>query len=96
MIVGAIAALATQTGSVPRAIALGREVRPSSLVSDGRLVSARRTALRKVGRIVVLAGGRGGIGKVIRVAMPRPRDRGGKEFGQVRGELLREFHLGSN
>jgi ABC-type nitrate/sulfonate/bicarbonate transport system ATPase subunit len=47
-------------------------------------------------RIVVLAGGRGGIGKVIRVAMPRPRDRGGKEFGEVRGELLREFHLSSN
>jgi sulfonate transport system ATP-binding protein len=46
--------------------------------------------------IVVLRGGRDGIRRVIPVTLPRPRDRGCREFGEVRGELLREFHLGSN
>jgi sulfonate transport system ATP-binding protein len=47
-------------------------------------------------RIVVLSGGRGGIGQVIPVAMPRPRDRGAKEFAEIRDALLREFHLRPN
>jgi sulfonate transport system permease protein len=48
MIMGAIAALVTQTDSLSRAILLGREVRPPLLI--GRRASAQRTALRKVGR----------------------------------------------
>ena len=53
-------------------------------------------AITLADKIVVLAGGRGGIRQVIRVAMPRPRDRSCHEFGEVRGALLREFHLSAN
>jgi ABC-type nitrate/sulfonate/bicarbonate transport system ATPase subunit len=47
-------------------------------------------------KIVVLGGGRDGIRRVIPVTLPRPRDRSSHEFGEVRGELLREFCLSSN
>jgi ABC-type nitrate/sulfonate/bicarbonate transport system ATPase subunit len=47
-------------------------------------------------RIVVLCVGRDAIGRVIAVALPRPRERGCREFGEVREELLREFHLSEN
>jgi sulfonate transport system ATP-binding protein len=47
-------------------------------------------------RIVVLSGGRHGVGQVIAVELPRPRERSGTEFGKIREALLREFHLRPN
>jgi NitT/TauT family transport system ATP-binding protein len=47
-------------------------------------------------KIVVLAGGRDGIRQLIQVAMPRPRDRSGRKFGEIREALLRAFHLRPN
>jgi sulfonate transport system ATP-binding protein len=47
-------------------------------------------------KVVVMASGRGGIGKVLAVPLPRPRDRSAAEFVKLREELLREFHLGAH
>ncbi len=53
-------------------------------------------AITLADKIVVLSGGGDGIRQVMRVALPRPRDRSGKEFGDIREALLQEFHLRSN
>jgi sulfonate transport system ATP-binding protein len=44
-------------------------------------------------KIVVLSGGRESIRRVMGVSLARPRDRSGKEFGEIREALLQEFHL---
>jgi sulfonate transport system ATP-binding protein len=47
-------------------------------------------------KAVVMAGGRGGIGKVLPVPLPRPRHRSSAQFVEVREALLREFHLSTH
>ncbi len=47
-------------------------------------------------KIVVMSSGHDGISEVIPVPLPRPRDRSGAEFAQVRETLLRKFHLGAH
>jgi sulfonate transport system ATP-binding protein len=44
-------------------------------------------------KVVVMAGGHGGIGKIVPVPLPRPRHRSAAEFVRVREDLLRELHL---
>jgi ABC-type nitrate/sulfonate/bicarbonate transport system ATPase subunit len=44
-------------------------------------------------KIVVMSREGAGIGDVIPVSLPRPRDRGAERFAEVRQALLREFHL---
>jgi len=44
-------------------------------------------------KIVVMCGGGETIRDVIPVALPRPRDRSSREFGEIREALLREFKL---
>lgn len=46
-------------------------------------------------RIVVMSRGGDGLGQVMPVALPRPRDRSAAEFVAVRQALLREFGLGA-
>jgi ABC-type nitrate/sulfonate/bicarbonate transport system ATPase subunit len=45
-------------------------------------------------RIVVLSGGCNNVKRVVPIRLERPRDRSSKEFGEIRGALLQEFHLG--
>lgn len=47
-------------------------------------------------KVIVMASGRGGIGKVFPVPLLRPRDRSSTEFVTVREALLREFHLSAH
>lgn len=44
-------------------------------------------------KIVVMSKEDSGIRDVTAVSLPRPRDRSGRQFGEVREALLREFHL---
>ena len=47
-------------------------------------------------KVIVMASGRAGLGKVLAVPLPRPRDRSSAEFVRVREDLLREFHLSAH
>jgi sulfonate transport system ATP-binding protein len=47
-------------------------------------------------KIVVMSGGREGIGEVVPVSTSRPRDRSSGEFAELRETLLRQFNLASH
>jgi sulfonate transport system ATP-binding protein len=47
-------------------------------------------------KVVVMSRGRDGIGEIIPVALPRPRDRSCRAFVEVREALLTEFRLNSH
>jgi NitT/TauT family transport system ATP-binding protein/sulfonate transport system ATP-binding protein len=46
--------------------------------------------------IVVMGSGRTGFDDIIRVSLPRPRDRSAPELVELREELLKRFNLGSH
>jgi len=47
-------------------------------------------------KIVVMGVGRDGFGEVVPVSLPRPRDRSGHDFVEIRESLLRRFKLSSH
>ena len=69
----------------------GKNPTPTPTIS-----SKTEEAVTLADKIVVLGAGRDAIRRAIPVTLTRPRDRSCHEFGEARGELLREFHLNSN
>ena len=46
-------------------------------------------------KVIIMSSRPGIIKKIIDIPLPRPRDRAGSDFMQIKAEILKEFHLGT-